>query len=350
MSPLRIAIIGAGNIGQRHMEVLFPDPAYQVAGIADPAPEAEAFAREKNIPYFAETEAMLDEVKPDGVVVASPNQNHVEGSLACISRKVPVLVEKPLADSLAGALDIVEAAQSAGVPVLVGHHRRHNPILQTARRIIEDGGLGKVTAVNLMWLTHKPEPYFDIAWRRQPGSGPVLINAIHEFDGLRMLCGEIVSVQATTSNARRGFVVEDTAAAVLSFANGALGTIIVSDTVSSPWSWEGTSAENPFYPPEAQNYWVITGTRGGLAIPSLDHWWHEEGQGWGESLKRQRIHVKPADPYIGQMANFAAVIRGEAEPIVSGVDGLRTMAATMAVGQSAETGRPILIDEMLQRR
>lgn len=347
MSPIRISMIGAGLIGRRHMEVLLPDPAYQVAGIADPAPEAEAFASQYGIPYFTEAEPMLDEVRPDGAIVASPNQFHVAGALACISRKLPVLVEKPLADSLPGAISIVEAAEGAGVPVLVGHHRRHNPIMRKAVQIIMEGGVGKVTAVNNTWLARKPDDYFDVAWRRQPGSGPVLINAIHEIDCLRMLCGEIESVQAATSSARRGFPVEDTAAAVIRFESGALGTLIVSDTVSSPWNWEGTSAENPFYPQEAQNYCLVTGTKGALAIPSLDHWWHENGQGWGDPLTRRRIPVQPADPYIEQMRNFAAVIRGKEEPVVSGIQGVRTLAATLAIGQSAETGLPVQIDGML---
>jgi len=293
---------------------------------------------------------MLDEVLPDGAIVASPNQFHVAGALACIARKLPVLVEKPLADSLSGALGIVEAAEDAGVPVLVGHHRRHNPIMRKAAQVIEDGGVGKVTAVNNTWLTRKPDDYFDVAWRRQTGGGPVLINAIHEIDGLRMLCGEIESIQASTSSDRRGFPVEDTAAVVIRFESGALGTLIVSDTVSSPWTWEGTSAENPFYPREEQNYCVVTGTKGALAIPSLDHWWHEEGQGWGDPLTRRRIPVRPADSYIEQMRNFAAVIRGEEEPVVSGVQGARTLAATLAITQSAETGLPVRIDEMLGRR
>jgi predicted dehydrogenase len=350
MTPLRIPIIGAGLIGRRHMEVLLSDPAYEVAGIADPAPEVEAFARQSGIPHFTEAEPLLDTVRPDGAIVASPNQFHVPGALACISRKLPVLVEKPLAETLSGALEIVEAAEAAGVPVLVGHHRRHNPIMRAAARIIAEGGVGRVTAVAITWLTRKPDDYFDIDWRRQPGGGPVLINAIHEIDGLRMLCGEIESVQASASSERRGFPVEDTAAAVIRFESGALGTLIVSDAGSSPWTWEGTSGENPFYPQEAQNYCMVTGTKGALAIPSLDHWWHEEGQGWGDPLTRRRVPVRPADSYVEQMRNLAAVIRGEAEPAVSGAEGARTLAATLAITQSARTGLPVRIEEMFGQR
>ena len=85
----------------------------------------------------------------------------------------------------------------------------------------------------------------------------------------------------------------------------------------------------------------VTGTRGSLAVPSLEHWWHEPGQGWGDPLTRRRIPVTPADPYVEQMRNFAEVIRGQAEPVVSGWEGARTLAATLAIAdrQARSRGR-----------
>ena len=225
MDRVRIAIIGAGMIGRRHLRVLLEQPGYVAAAIADPSPQAKGLAEEHGIPWFDDYERMLDEVRPDGAIVATPNQLHVAAGLACVARGVPVLVEKPIADSLPEALRLVAAGEAAGVPILVGHHRRHNPIMQEAARVLRDGGVGRITAVVAMWLSHKPDDYFDVAWRREPGGGTVLINGIHEIDGLRMLCGEIESVQAEIATGARGLPVEDTAAAVLRFANGALGTL-----------------------------------------------------------------------------------------------------------------------------
>lgn len=344
--PLRIAVIGAGLIGKRHLAVLAADRAYE-AIVADPSPAAEALAREAGVPYWTDYERMLDEAKPDGAVVATPNQLHVAAGLACIARKVPVLIEKPIADSLGEALQLVRAADAAGVVVLTGHHRRHNPILRRAAEAIRNGEVGRVTAVVALWLSRKPDAYFDVAWRKEPGGGPVLINGIHEIDVLRMLCGEIDSVRAQTANGARGFPVEDTAAAVLTFKSGALGTVILSDAVSSPWSWEWGSYENSIWPHESQNCYLVTGTRGSLAIPSLELWWHEAGQGWTDPLTRRRMPYVPADAYVEQMRNFAAVIRGEAEPVVSGWEGTRTLAGTLAITQSARTGRPVAIEDML---
>jgi len=293
---------------------------------------------------------MLDTARPDGVVIATPNQLHVPAGLACVARKVPVLVEKPVADTVVAALELVETAERAGVPVLVGHHRRHNPIMRKGAELIEGGAIGRPIAATAFWLSRKPDDYFNVTWRRAAGGGPVLINAIHDIDCLRMLLGEIESVQAFTAHEARGFPVEDTAAAALRFESGVLGTLIVSDAVSAPWSWEWGSRENPFYPHEPEDCFLIAGTTGSLAIPSLEHRWHKAGEGWGDPLTARRVPVTPADPYIEQMRNFAQVIRGEATPVLSGRGGTLTLAATLAIARSAAEGRPVRIAEMHDRR
>src|SRR6185295_3114778 len=270
--PTRIAVVGAGLIGRKHLGILKEDPAFEVAGIADPSRQAEAYARENGFAYFGDTEALLDKTKPDGVVIANPNALHRDTALACIARKIPAIVERPVADTLADAMTIVRAAQAAGVPMLTGHHRRHNPIMQTARDFVRGGALGRLAAVSGTWLNKKPEDYFNVTWRRESGRGPLLINEIHDIDCLRMVVGEIDTVQAAVANNVRGFGVEDTAAAVLTFANGALGTFIVSDAVASPWNWEVTSYEATMCPHEDENCFYVAGTKGGLAIPTLQHW------------------------------------------------------------------------------
>src|SRR4029079_17696479 len=97
-----------------------------------------------------------------------------------------------------------------------------------------------------------------------------LINMVHEVGNLRAMVGEIIAVQAFASNAMRKFEVEDTAAINLRFANGALGSFLLSDTAASPKSWEQTSRENKDYAtyPE-QDAYVIIGDRGSLAVPTM---------------------------------------------------------------------------------
>ena len=350
-AQVRIAVIGAGLIGRTHVAVLrSADPDFALAAVADPSPAAAEEARALGYPIYAEVEEMLAREKPDGVVVAVPNQLHVKVGLACIARGIPIVVEKPVADSVAEALELVEAGERANVPILVGHHRRHNPIMRKAAEIVREGGIGTVVAATALYLSHKPKGYHDVAWRREPGGGPVLLNAIHDIDCLRMLCGDVETVQAASSNAVRGFAVEDTAAAVLRFSSGALGTLLCSDTASTPWSWEWGSRENPSYPFEPENCILIAGTRGSLAVPTLTHRWHEPGEeSWHNPLTQKRVYVRTADAYHEQMRNFSRVIRGIEQPVLSGRDGAITLATTLAITRSAQDGLPVRVADMMAR-
>ncbi len=349
MTPARIAVLGAGLIGRTHIAVLrTPHAEFALAGVADPSPAAKAEADALGYPWFASLSELLDKTTPDGVVLAVPNQLHVSAGLECVAAGVAILIEKPVADSVVEALRLVEAAEVAGVATLTGHHRRHNPILRRATEIVRDGGIGRVVAATARYLSHKPKGYHDAAWRRNPGGGPVLLNAIHDIDCLRMLVGDIVRVQAATSNAVRGYAVEDTAAAVLTFACGALGTLICSDTTSTPWSWEWGSRENASFPYEPESCIDLAGTLGALSLPTLEHRWHDPGrEHWHTPLTMKRHHVASADAYIQQMLNFARVVRGTEQPVLSGRDGTRTLATTLAITQSAQTGLPVDIDSVM---
>lgn len=349
MKQVRIGVIGAGLIGRKHIEVLRSGSAdYTLGGVADPSVSAMEEAGKLGYPCYAGIEELLDKGNLDGVIIATPNQMHVPAGLACIARKLPILIEKPVSDSISEALKLIEAAEAANIPTLTGHHRRHNPIIRRASEIVQSGAIGRIVAANSLWLTHKPKGYHDLAWRREPGGGVVLINAIHEIDLLRALCGDVDTVQAADSNAIRDFAVEDTAAALLRFKNGAIGTLILSDTTSSPWFWEAGSGENPFYPQASQDCILLAGTRGSLALPSLDLRWHEPGQeSWGIPLTQQRQHIIPADPYFEQMRNFAGVIRGTEIPVISGREGTKTLATTLAITMAAKSGAPVKIDALM---
>jgi predicted dehydrogenase len=186
----------------------------------------------------------------------------------------------------------------------------------------------------------KPASYFEADWRRQPGGGPVLINLIHDIDMLRFLVGEIHSVQAADSRTIRGFEVEDTAAAVLRFEGGALGTVLVSDTAASPWCWDFSAAEQGQYPRQDTPSHFIMGTQGSLSLPDLALWHYQGERHWHAELSREQTMVHAANPYERQLLHFAAVIAGEQAPLCTALDGLRTLQATLAILDAA--ARPAL--------
>ena len=337
-ATVRLAVLGAGLIGRRHIEHVDAEAMADLAAVVDPSPEGEAVARRHGTRWFASLGEMLAQDKPDGVIIATPNQLHVENGLEAIAAGVPALVEKPIADDVASATALVEAAEAAGVALLIGHHRRHNPMIQAAKRAIDAGRLGEVLAVHGICWFFKPDDYFDMSWRREKGAGPVFLNLIHDVDNLRYLCGEVASVQALESNAVRGNAVEETAVILLRFACGARGTVPVSDSIVAPWSWELTTGENPAYPSTDEACYQIGGTQGSLTIPQLDLWRNAHKRSWVEPIAPERLPYERQDPLRLQVQQFCKVIRGEEAPLVSGREGLETLRVIDAVKRSAATG------------
>lgn len=271
IAKTRIAVTGVGAIGVAHARILQQSPTCELSAIVDPAPDARAIAEQAAVPLYRSLDELFERDRPDGVILATPNQLHLEHTLSCIQAGVPILLEKPIASTVQDGERIVEEVDKAGATLLIGHHRAHSPIMACAKRLIDEGRLGRIVAVMGSAVFFKPDHYStDAPWRREIGAGPVLINMIHEVRNLRMLCGEIVAVQAFSSHATRRFPVEDTVAINVHFANGALGTFMLSDTAACARSWEQTSQENKAYStyPDEDCY-VVAGTFGSLSVPTM---------------------------------------------------------------------------------
>src|SRR5690349_12268258 len=344
MTPVRIAVAGAGLIGRRHIEEVDAGRDTELAALVDPGAAGPGLAEKYAVPLHRSLGELFERDEPDGVILATPNQLHVDGGLECVAAGVPVIVEKPIGDTVASATRLVEAGEAAGVPVLTGHHRNYSPIMARARETIRSGVLGDLVAVVGTAMFYKPDDYFADGgeWRTQPGGGPILLNLIHEVNNLLSLVGDIVRVQAVTSNATRGFAVEDTAAMVFTFASGALGTFLLSDTAASPRSWEQTSQENARYPSyDDEDCYHIAGTAGSLSVPTMRVRTFPGTRSWWEPFETSTEEIDRSDPLANQVAHFAAVIRGEAEPICSGRDGLTTLRVVDAVVEAARSGAPV---------
>jgi predicted dehydrogenase len=341
--PLRIAVIGAGLIGRQHIERVLKNRDCRLTTVVDPTPGATDIAAKAGAPVFDSLADVLTRDRPDGVIVATPNRLHVEQGLACVAAGVPALIEKPLADTIEDGERLCQAAERAKVRLLTGHHRQHNPIMVKAVEIVRSGRLGRLVAVVGTEMFYKPDKYFDEGpWRRQPGGGPLLINMVHEVGNLRSLCGEIVAVQAFASSATRNFPVEDTVAVSLRFADGVLGSFMLSDTAAAPRSWEQTTQEDPVFSsyPEEDCY-IVAGTDGSLAIPTMRLRFYRDPaeRSWRNRFENDTIVVERADPLTRQLENFCAVIRGAAEPLVSARDGLQNVRVLDAIRQAARSGQ-----------
>jgi predicted dehydrogenase len=342
MSKTRIAVAGAGYIGRAHIGAAVASDTCTLSAIVDPSPAAKAIAEQSDVPLYATLEELFEKDKPDGVVLATPNQLHVAHARLALEARVPMLLEKPIAPTVTEAEALVRAAEEVGVPILIGHHRAHSPIMAKARQVIESGVLGRLVAVTGSAMFMKPDHYFvDAPWRREIGGGPILLNMIHEVHNLRMLCGDIVAVHAFKSHVTRAFPVEDTVAINLRFESGALGTFMLSDTAASACSWEQTSQENKVYPTyDDEDCYHVAGTNGSLAIPTmrLKTYPRDEDRSWWKPFEVGTVGMVRDDPIKHQMEHFGAVARGERAPLVSARDGLENLRITEAIMTAATSG------------
>jgi predicted dehydrogenase len=332
-------------MGQKHADIIGRSESAEVVGVADPG--TTQLAELCGVPHFESHEALIEAGNADALIIASPNAFHVRTALDCLQAGLPALLEKPIATSYSEAHELVQAAKASRTPILMGHHRRHHPAVKAAKHLIARGELGRLVAVSGTWLTKKPDSYFDRTWRTLPGAGVMLINLVHDLDLLRHLCGEIVSVQAKSSNAARHFAVEDTAGVIIEFENGALGSFIISDSVVAPWGWDQVTEDDPAFPfiPSVSCY-RIAGTEGSLDFPQLAKYHHEGASDWSHPLSLTHEPRAAGDSYSAQLNHFIDVARGSADPCVNVDDGARSLAVIDAARKAAVTGRTVLLSEI----
>jgi len=338
MEQIKLAVIGAGSMGVKHAHLISSHDRCTLAGICDTNPSLRSVADKFGVRFYTSPEELINKENPTGAIIATPNSLHASLAEVCANQKVHMLIEKPVADTIESAGNIVAITRSMGVKVLVGHHRRHSPLVQKVRELIREGSLGKLVGVSIIWALLKPDEYFKTVWRsRKPGGGPLLINLIHELDLVRFLCGEISEVYARKSSAIRGHEVEDSLNISICFESGAFGTSLASDVSPSPWSYELTTGENPLYYHAQESCYHFLGTSASLAFPAMELWrYPDKGlRGWQHNLEKVIYTVEPVDPLTVQLEHFCRVIEGKEEPVPDAEDAARSLIAALAVQKSA---------------
>jgi len=334
---IKLAVAGAGLIGKRHIDSILNGNNTSVCAIVDPSKAAKEYASDLEIPYYTSLEEMFKNIQPDGVIIATPNKLHVENGFVCLENNCAMLIEKPIATSSKEAQPLVDAAKEKKIPILVGHHRRHNPLMKKAKQLIDEEKLGNIRAIQATCWLYKPDDYFEEApWRKLEGAGPISVNLAHDIDLIRYLCGDVESVQTQTTKSIRGYANEDVAAILLRFKNGIVGTVTVSDMIVSPWSWELTAGENSAYPATNESCYLVGGSEGSLSLPDLRLWRFDGEKSWWNPISSTHTPRENSDPLINQINHFAKVIKQEESALVSGLEGLKTLAVIEAIEISSK--------------
>jgi UDP-N-acetyl-2-amino-2-deoxyglucuronate dehydrogenase len=330
--PLRVGLVGCGNISDTHAR------AAREAGLAvsaffgrDPA-RAEAMAARYGGRAYASYEAFLDGPL-DAVVIGSPSGVHAEQGILAARRGKHVLVEKPIDVSAARGRALVDAAEAAGVTLGVLFQDRRKPALVRLESFLREGGLGRVLLVSARVKWHRaPEYYGASSWRGTLAGdgGAALVNqGIHTVDLLLWLLGDVARVQAVSARQLHSIEGEDTALALLQFASGAVGTL------------EATTAAWPGYPRRVE----ISGTEGTVVVEgddvvAADLRTPRPGLagGSGASASAATAVVSDAAHHRRLFEDFARAVEERRAPACGGREGLRSIAVVEAVYAAAARG------------
>ena len=319
---VRLGILGAGIIANTFMEATPDVPNLTVCTICDNAPgKARALAEPLDIAWSSDYRAVLADDEIDAVYIALPHHLHEEATIAAAQAGKHILLEKPMANSLDEADRMLAAQARAGVKLMLGFTHRFHSELETAKRLIEAGELGRLTmALDVMTTGGRIPDWF---WQKEQAGGGVLhVDGAHSFDRLRWLMGtEIAEVFAYAETFDRRKTVEDSVVVAIRFEGGALGSTVHNWVSDHPLPFK---CDLDIYGTDGA---IRIDTWQSLAFSSAHHSWVQ---------RRQRD-----DMFQKEIGEFVNAIIEDRAPCVTGEDGKRSLACVLAAYESARAGRPV---------
>ena len=234
-NALRHLIIGVGAIVIGAHRPAWELPTTRIAAVCDIDPErAKARVEELGVPFYQDYRQMLAEVPADLAVITTPHYLHAQIAKDALRAGLHVLVEKPMALSVEEADGMIAASQASGKKLAVNFQHRHRPEVRAARRLIQEGKLGKLQRMTLVIPWPRSARYYRLGtWRgtwRGEGGGILMNQAPHDLDLVCHLLGSPHRVFAWTRTRYHAMETEDTASALLEWPDGAIGHLHVSTT------------------------------------------------------------------------------------------------------------------------
>jgi UDP-N-acetyl-2-amino-2-deoxyglucuronate dehydrogenase len=341
-SDLTFALVGCGRIADRHSQLLGEGmiAGARLVAVCDVVPsKSGAIAAKYDVPAYTDMTEMMTTHRPDVVVVLTESGNHAKHVIALAQFGAHIVVEKPMALTLADADRMIEACDAAGVMLFVIKQNRFNLPVVKLREALEGGRFGKLVmgTVRVRWC--RRQSYYDQdAWRGTWAmDGGVLTNqASHHVDLLEWMLGDVTSVFAMTRTALVNIETEDTAVAVLRFENGALG-VIEATTAARPTDFEGSIS--------------ILGEAGmveisGFAVNQMKTW-NFEKKLEADTEVTSRYSTNPPNVYgFGHMAYYEHVVRAirhGGPNLVDGLQGRRSIELINAIYESVESGQEVAL-------
>lgn len=341
---MRYALIGCGRISTNHVTAAVNNKL-DIVAVCDILPEAmeavlskHGLEKEQKIKRYTDYHTMLEENQLDLVSIATESGVHEEIALDCIDRGINVIIEKPMAMSMAGAEKIIRRSQEKNVKVSACHQNRFNLAVQKTRAALEMGRFGKLShgSIHVRW--NRNQGYYSQAkWRgtwSQDG-GALMNQCIHGIDLLRWMLGdEVDEVYGVTSQQFHHYLeAEDVGMAVVKFKNGAVATI------------EGTTN---VYPKNLEETLYIFGEKGtvkigGTSTNNIDVWqFADEAEDDAQSKVLNEVTSNVyGNGHTRLFADMIDAVKHDRRPYVDAVAGRNALEMVLAIYKSSATGKPV---------
>ena len=341
---MKYALIGCGRIAVNHIKAAVNNHL-DIVAVCDPIPEAmeallakHGLEKDTSIRRYADYKEMIEAEHPTLVGIATESGLHAEIALYCIDHGVNLIIEKPMAMSMADADEIIHRSEEKGVKVSACHQNRFNVAVQETRKALEAGRFGKLShgSIHVRWNRNQ-DYYTQAPWRgtwAQDG-GCLMNQCIHGIDLLRWMMGdEVEEVYGVTRQQFHHYLeCEDVGLAVVKFKNGAIATI------------EGTTNVYPKNLEETLYLFGETGTVkiGGTSTNNIDVWNfadEDEADAKNRGLQEATSNVY-GNGHTSLYADMIDAIEHDRKPYVDAVAGRNALEMILAIYQSSATGKPV---------
>ncbi len=344
MERVRYGIVGVGGMGSGHARTMQRIEECVLAAVCDAVPEvAESVGEEFDVPYFTDYHELVDSDAVDAVVVATPHYYHPEVVIYAMEQGKPTICEKPIAVTVSAADAILAAHKRTGTPLAVMYQQRSEPVWQAARQLVAEGRLGEIYRTMLVYADFRSQAYYNSAgWRATwagEGGGVLINQAPHSIDRFTWLGGLPNRVIGYTATKGHVIEVEDVAAAMLEYPNGAVGYIYCS-TTEAPGTdileLSGEKGKLQVIGKELRFWEIPQGVRG-FSDSSTEMWAHPEVVEVPVELPEREAG------HIAILRNMARHLLYGEELLSPGVEGLATVEMINAIILSGHTGEPVSV-------
>ncbi|MFM8271882.1 MAG: Gfo/Idh/MocA family protein [Gemmata sp.] len=359
MTPARVALVGCGKVAGIHAAALASIPEAQLVAVCDVSPErALAFASKWGARPCTDLGKLLRDARPDAVIIGTPHPQHAEAAVAAAEAGAHVLVEKPLAASLADCDAMLAAARKSGITIGCISQRRFYEPVQRMKRAIDGGKIGRPALGVFIQYSWRDAAYYESdPWRGKwdtEGGGVLVNQSPHQLDILLWLMGPAAEVTGYWANLNHPTVeVDDTAVASIRFKSGGLGSIITSLSqkpgIYTKVHIHGSTGASVGVETDRGATFIAGVSQ--IAEPPLTDLWTVPGEegllsGFQNEDRAAVANVNATTHYHAlQIRDFLGAIRENRPPLVTGAAGRAVVELFTAIYQSNREKRAVTLND-----